>query len=395
MRVTSLKTLGIVVLMATTLVRCGGDSPLDPTPVCSFSLAPGDSGFGSDGGTGSVTVTVAAGCTWTATKSGDWIAVTSGGTGNGNGTVTYSVSPNPDTQPRSGGLSIGGRNHAVTQAARSPVVCTYELSSDTAAVGNEGGPQTFGVKAPSECAWSATSDVAWMTITSGQTSTGDGTVSYSVTPNNDVATRVGTITVANRKFTVTQSGELAACQYSVSAVQFSPCMPAGTLIATLTTEASCPWTATADSSWINLPGGTSGRGSTTITMTYSENYDAPRHGIVMVRWPTPTAGQNIHVSQAGCTYAVSRGAFSFVSTGGSGTFDVFQQSVPNTCGGATQDQCVWTAQSNVPWITVTSSMPRRGDNPVAFTVAVNDSAVPRTGTIIVRDKVVTITQTGR
>jgi hypothetical protein len=68
--------------------------------------------------------------------------------------------------------------------------------------------------------------------------------------------------------------------------------------------------------------------------------------------------------------------------------------VPNTCGGATQDRCLWTAVSDVPWITITSSMPRTGDNPVAFTVAANTGAA-RTGRITVRDRVVSITQAGQ
>jgi hypothetical protein len=115
----------------------------------------------------------------------------------------------------------------------------------------------------------------------------------------------------------------------------------------------------------------------------------------MVRWPTPTAGQNLRVAQAGCVYAVSRSAFSVVASGGSFTFDVIQQSDPSVCGGATQDRCVWTAQSTVPWITITGSMPRAGDNPVAFVVASNDTSVTRVGTITVKDKAVVITQAGR
>jgi hypothetical protein len=190
-------------------------------------------------------------------------------------------------------------------------------------------------------------------------------------------------------------GVVSACQYSVGPVDFSPCMPGGSVTATLTTQASCPWTAAPDASWLNVPSGPSGTGSAVITITFPDNYDAPRQGIVMVRWPTPTAGQNIRVAQAGCLYAVSRGAFSFTSSGGLGTFDVIQQSEPNTCGGATQDRCVWTAQSDVPWVTITSSMPRSGDNPVAFTVATNDGSASRVGRITVRDKVVVITQAGR
>jgi hypothetical protein len=395
-RAASLGQLFVAAAVVMGLGSCGGNEfPVEPTPVCSITIAPTDSTFGNDGGNGSVTVTVAAGCAWTASTSGDWVVVTSANTGTGNGTVSYSVRANSATQSRTGVLSIGGRNHTVTQQGRPPVVCTYQLSADAATVGNEGGTQSFGVNAPTECDWSARSDAAWISVTSGSTGSGSGTVSYSVAPNNDVAERTGTITVADRKFAVRQSGEIAACRYSVAPVEFNRCMPAGTAVANLTTEASCPWTATADSSWVGLPGGTSGRGSITITITYNDNYDAPRHGIVMVRWPTPTAGQNIHVFQAGCVYAVSRTTFSVASSGGSATFDVIQRSDPNTCGGATQDQCLWTAQSTVPWITITSSMPRRGDNPVAFVVAANDSALARSGTITIRDKVVTITQAGR
>jgi hypothetical protein len=114
-----------------------------------------------------------------------------------------------------------------------------------------------------------------------------------------------------------------------------------------------------------------------------------------VRSPTPTAGQNLHVAQAGCVYAVSRSAISMAAGAGVATFDVIQQSQPTTCGGATQDRCVWTAQSDVPWITITSSMPRTGDNPVSFAVTANDATSPRVGRITVRDKVVVVTQSGR
>jgi hypothetical protein len=172
-------------------------------------------------------------------------------------------------------------------------------------------------------------------------------------------------------------------------------MADGTLTATLSTQTSCPWTATPNAAWLRVPGGSSGTGSSTISIAFTDNYDAPREGLLMVRWPTATAGQNIRVAQAGCRYAVSRTAIAMVAAGGTGTFDVIQQSDPTACGGATQDRCVWTARSDVPWITITSSMPRSGDNPVAFTVATNVSTAPRRGTIIVRDRSVTVTQAGK
>jgi hypothetical protein len=167
------------------------------------------------------------------------------------------------------------------------------------------------------------------------------------------------------------------------------------LTAAVTTQPGCTWTADPDAPWIMVTGGQSGAGPGVITFRVSDNWDAPRQSVVKVRWPTVTAGQNLRVSQAGCRYAVSTNVVGVAAAGGSGSFDVLQQSEPTVCGGPTQSACMWTAQSDVTWITVTTSMPQFGDKPVSFTVAANDGAAARTGRITVRDKVVRIDQPGR
>jgi hypothetical protein len=233
-------------------------------------------------------------------------------------------------------------------------------------------------------------------VTSGSSGTGTGSVGYSVARNNEVAGRTAAITVGERTFTVTQAGDLGNCEYSVTPVVFSPCMSVPyTMTATVTTEQGCTWTADPGASWITVTGGSSGSGSGTVSFRVSDNWEAPRQGVVKVRWPTPTAGQNLQISQAGCFYAVTKSDISIIAAGGSDTFDVIQQSEPNTCGGATQNACMWTAQSSVGWIRVTSTMPRVGDDRVSFTVEANPGTTARTGTIVVRDKVVRITQAGK
>lgn len=384
----------VAALVSVALVSCEKTSPTEPAPVCSFSIAPGNATIESSGGTGTVTVTAAAGCSWAATASAGWVTITAGATGSGPGTVTYSVGANASTNPRSATLSVAGQGHSITQQGRPSVVCTYDLSPTSAEFSKDEASASFTVTAPDECTWTASSSASWLTITSGAQSSGTNKVIYNVARSTEIPDRTGTIAVADRRFTVRQAGDVGGCQYSVAPVSFNQCMPGGSLTATLTTQDSCPWTATSNVPWLTVPSGTSGSGSSTVSINYSENYDAPREGIVMVRWPTPTAGQNIHVAQAGCRYAVSQSAFDFAAAGGSASFNVIQQSDPTECGGATQDRCVWTAQSQVPWITVTSSMPRSGDNPVSFSVAPNAGTTPRTGTIVVRDKVVTVSQAG-
>jgi hypothetical protein len=366
-----------------------GRSPI----ACSYAISPEGLTFSDQGGAGTVTVTTAAGCSWSATSSAAWTVITAGQAGTGPGTVAYTVAGNPDAGSRSGTLTIADQRHTIVQNGRSPVVCRYELVPPGVELGSNAAEGTFAVRAPDGCEWSAASAASWLVVRSGGGS-GNGDVNYSVTRNPGVDARSATIAVADRGFTVRQAGDLGLCQYSVTPVEFRPCMAGGSLTASLTTDASCPWTVTSSATWLSLPG-TSGTGPGILRITFSDNYDPPREGIVQVRWPTPTAGQNIRVMQAGCYYAVSRDTFTVAASGGTGTFVVIQQSDPNTCGGATQDRCVWTARADVGWITVTTSMPRAGDDRVAFSIAANDTPGSRVGRITVRDKVVIVTQAGR
>jgi hypothetical protein len=370
------------------------DKPVQPTPVCSYTIDPASRAFSSDAGSGTITVSSsAATCAWTATTGAVWVTIASGTSGTGPGTVSYTVAANATTDARTTTVTAGGQIHTISQQGRPATVCTYTIAPSSASLGNGGGNGSFTVTAPAGCAWTAASNVPWLTITTGAQGTGTGVVSYRADANASTADRTGTIVAGGQSFVLAQSGQPSVqCDYAVTPVTFSPCMDAGTVVARLTTATACTWTVTTTVPWLTATTGASGTGTADIRVAHTENYDAPREGIIQVRWPTPTAGQNLRVAQAGCLYGVSRTSFSFGVAGGSSSFDVVQQSEPIICGGALQDRCRWTATSNVPWITITSSMPRVGDNPVAFTVTANPTGAQRTGTITVRDRIVQITQ---
>jgi hypothetical protein len=365
----------------------------EPTPVCSITIDPTSRAFDGSGGTASVAVTAsAASCAWTTTSDAPWITINAGASGTGNGTVDYRVAASTSSDSRNGTLTIGGQAHHITQAGQPPATCHYALTPSSASIGSNGGTASFAIATADGCAWTATSSASWLTVTSGSQGTGSGTVTYYANRQDAADTRSATITVAGEVFTLTQDGRTAPadCTYAVSTVQFTPCMPAGQVSTLITTQDGCPWTVTSSVPWLLIDSG-SGVGSQSINMSFSSNYDAPREGIAMVRWPTPTAGQNVRVSQAGCHYGVSKTVIAFAAAGGAGGFDVLQESEPNTCGGPLQDACIWSAVADVPWITITTTMPRRGDAPVAFTVAANSGAA-RSGTITIRDKTVRIDQ---
>jgi hypothetical protein len=389
--------LGLVALMVGStmiLAACDEDGPSDPTPPCAVSISPVSRGFGSGGGTGTVAVTTTPeSCAWTSTSSQPWVTIQGGATGQGAGTVTYEVAANASEDARSATVTIGGVTHTVTQEGKPSVPCTYAISPASASFMHAGGTGSFSMTAPAGCTWTAVSSAAFVAITSGSGS-GDGTIQYTVAENDSIDSRAATIAVGGQTFTVMQAGESVACEYSVAPVSFSPCMGGGTLSTMVTAPASCTWTASVSQPWLSIVSGTSGSGTGVITFAFTDNYDAPRDGTVMVRWPTPTAGQNVRVEQAGCLYATTVTSISIGSAGGSSSFDVLQQAVPNSCGGPLQDRCIWSATTSTPWITITTPMPTQGDNRVNFTVAPNGTGTARTGTIVVKDKVVTIIQAG-
>jgi uncharacterized repeat protein (TIGR01451 family) len=175
---------------------------------CAFSLASTSTSVPATGGTGNVTFTATASdCAWTAASNASFVSISSATSGTGNGGVTFSVTANPSSAARSGTLTIGGQTFTVNQ---SRLGCSFTLASSSASVSASSG--TGGVSftgAASDCAWTATSNVDWITITSGSSGSGNGTVAYAVAANSGISSRTGTIAIADQTFTVTQAGAAA------------------------------------------------------------------------------------------------------------------------------------------------------------------------------------------
>ena len=261
------------------------------TPTCMPSISPTSQNVAAGGGTG--TVTVSATCQWTATSSASWITITSGASGTGNGTVAFSVAANTGAQ-RTGTLSIAGRAFTVSQAAASspnppPPPCSYSISPHDDSVSAAGGSGTVNVSTTSGCAWTASSNASWITITSGASGTGDGRVDYLVLPNLSDS-RSGTVTIAGQTLTVTQSAFV--CSYSISPNNEKVEAQAGTGSISVSTSSTCTWTASSNASWIAVTSGASGTGNGTVIYSYTANTGKDRKGTLTVAGRTFTLDQN-------------------------------------------------------------------------------------------------------
>ncbi len=94
----------------------------------------------------------------------------------------------------------------------------YSISPAGESFGAAGGEGKINIRTQAGFIWTATSNTSWLIISSGNKGIGDGTIQYSVPANPDHATRTGALTIAGKKFTVTQTRALPAENKIVFAV---------------------------------------------------------------------------------------------------------------------------------------------------------------------------------
>jgi hypothetical protein len=338
---------------------------------CTYSISPMSQNAATGGGTQSVAVTAPAGCAWNATSNAGWIGISSGTSGSGNGTVQLVIAPNPDAERR-GTVTIAGQTYTVVQSSG----CTFSLTPTSQGVPAGGGGGSFTVNTNASCAWTATPNAGWISITSGGSGTGPGAVQFAAAPNGGAA-RSGTITTTGgQTFTVTQD---SGC----SAVVTPDTIPApgagGSQTVNISTAADCTWSAGSNAPWITIAPPVSGSGNGTVRLDIQPNSDAARTGTATV------AGKIVTVNQdSGCTITISPSSTPMVAGGGSGSFTV-------TAGAG----CSWTATSGAPWIVVTDPAAGTGTGSatVAFTVGEN-TGTARSGSITIGTQVFTVNQAG-
>ena len=129
------------------------------------------------------------------------------------------------------GLTVGATyyfaatayNTAGTESALSnevaytvPTSCSSAISPGSASPTAAGGTGSVTVTTSSTCSWTTAAPVSWVTITSGASGTGNGTVKYSVSANTGSGSRTTNWTIAGVTFTITQAGGVPT-SYTITA----------------------------------------------------------------------------------------------------------------------------------------------------------------------------------
>jgi hypothetical protein len=252
---------------------------------CASSINPTTETVPVAGGAGTaVTVTIASGCAWTATTSDPWITITSGASGNGNGSVNFTATANTGP-PRNATITIAGQPLTVSQATG----CSYAINPTSQSIGSAGGAGAqVAVTTVTGCAWTGVANDPFLTVTSGASGSGNGTVNFTIGSTNGPG-RTGTLTVAGKTFTVTQA---SGCTFSVNPTTMTfPAAggPSGNV--TVTTAAGCTWTSSTTDTFITINTGASGTGSGTVTFTVAANPGIARTGSLTIAGITFTVLQ--------------------------------------------------------------------------------------------------------
>ena len=265
---------------------------------CNPSLSALSQSIAALGGSSSVTLRQSAGdCAWSATSAASWIAVTntpSSGTSD-EVAITFTVATNASSNSRTGDINIAGRTFRVDQAGLS---CGYELtpSSFTLPPNSVVGLTVDLTAAVSDCAWTAASNTAWLTITAGSSGLGSGRVTYRTDANPLNATRSGSLTIGGQTFGVVQQGVPCSQTLSATSGYVGPSGGLGSPVNVTSSAADCTWTTFASPSdpWITVTSAANQTGSGPVTWSAADNPNSTlRTGAISI------AGQAVHRQPGG------------------------------------------------------------------------------------------------
>jgi subtilisin-like proprotein convertase family protein len=138
---------------------------------------------------------------------------------------------------------------------------------------------------------------------------------------------------------------------------------------------SCDWSATSQASFLSITSNTNGTGNGVVSFTVAPNMGAARTGRMTI------AGRSFSVQQAsGCPFALSQETLQVGGGGGAVNVGV-------TAAGV----CGWSAATDANWITINNGS-GSGNGTLDLTITQNSTGSPRTGTVMVGARTLTINQ---
>jgi hypothetical protein len=272
--------------------------------------------------------------------------------------------------------TIAGQTLTVNQSG---VDCPISLGSSSAVAPASGYDGSVAVSTGPACHYDTVTGPSWITVTSGGSNDGPGTVLYSVAPNTTTTPRAGALSIGGQLFQISQAGLTCTVTLDTSALG-SPFDAGGGVgtIGVTTNAPGCSWSASSGSSWASVgPASASGNGTAIVSVGSNAGSITGRATGVTI------GGQSVDISQGGtvCTFALQSASASVPGLGGTVVAGVVAPAA-----------CAWSAASNNPdWLTIFSTG-SAGSADVQFVAQANPGTAPRSGSLAVAGLIYTVNQ---
>lgn len=245
----------------------------------SATLSPSAKTVDLNGGSFSVTITVDAGVSWTATANDDWYSV-SPASGMSSSTVTITVNPYEGVTTRTGSLTIAGKTFTLSQTGTDVNISPSSVTKPCDVT-----LQQVTVRALSTTSWEAVPNATWITVVDPGNKKGDSTVTLAIAANPSFVERTGTVTIGSATLTVRQYGSDSPVLSILPTEAAAAATGAYGNIAVYATP-DAGWTAEALDSWIKISDGETGSGNGNVKYVASANPTLePRTGMVKITPP--------------------------------------------------------------------------------------------------------------
>ena len=301
-------------------------------------------------------------CQWTASGLGAPAT-----TFTGNGSVNLTIPANATASTVVLNATVAGQTFTATQTGAN---CTIALDASDASWPANGGSGAVIVNTLAGCSYSTVTGPSWITVNSGGSGSGSGTLLYSVDPNSTTQPRIGALTIGGAIFQINQ--QALACSVSLDTSQLGSPFGSGGgpgAIGVTTNGASCSWSAKAADPWVLIaPSFGTGTGTISVTIGSNASSSTGRSSSITIN------GQSVNVSQAGttCSYALQSANGNVPAAGGNGLVGVIAPAA-----------CSWTSSTDDPsWLTISSSG-TGGNGDVQFVAQRNTSSTPRSGSLTI------------
>ncbi len=317
-----------------------------------------------------------------------------GGVTSGSGSVTcgssvmVSATPSPGyvfVDWTEGGAEVSASsNYTFTAAADNTLVanftCPISITPTNATFDGTGGDGIVTVSAASDCDWTAISHAFWITLTSGTSGSSNETVTHRRSQHEEP--RAHGHDGDWRANVHGQQAARANCIFVLKGTTVKLSAKGGSKTVKVQAFGTrCHWDAVSNDPFITITGGTPGDGDGMVNYTVPGNTNTtPLIGTMSI------ANQIFTVNQAagGCGYSLSPKNAKFKAAGGLKVIKVK----------AKLNDCVWSAVSNDPFITLIGPANGVGSGAISYSVATNTSSLSLTGTVTIPGQTFTITQSG-